>query len=498
MDANETVNFSSGQLEQGNAAKGLSGGIGDGTGNWRLDLDTPLDIEPLAYVRTGDGSLASVHDAVSARSMRHHVPTFNPGSNLDKRSLLRLVNTSGIDTDVVITGLDDAGTAAAEEVRLTLPADEARTLSAQALEAGGDGFEGRFGDGAGKWQVFVTAGRPIQVMSLLASPGNLVNLSAGPTDDTIRGGPGRDVLAGGNGDDMFIPGDNDDSGDALGGEFVKGSAGDDMIVYTGSGPTLYHHIDYADLGSGITATIDGVDNRGSIDKGSAGTDTLVNVATPLDAGWTAPGGGLGITGTRFSDTFHLTLDEQWMQVIGGAGNDTFNIRSGLVRIDYRDSPGGIHVDLGAGRARNDGYGDTDTISGHVREIHASDFTDTIIGSSHDESLIGRRGNDTIDGRGRRDRLRFDRTGVENLIVNLAGGGTQRARGTAKPSPTGSRTSRMCTVAPMMTSSKGMRATTASGAGPVTTYSSSPLDMGRTSLRTSPTVTTTSFSGDWAS
>ena len=37
LDANETVNFSSGQLEQGNAAKGLSGGIGYGSGNWRLD-----------------------------------------------------------------------------------------------------------------------------------------------------------------------------------------------------------------------------------------------------------------------------------------------------------------------------------------------------------------------------------------------------------------------------------------------------------------------------
>ena len=40
-----------------------------------------------------------------------------------------------------------------------------------------------------------------------------------------------------------------------------------------------------------------------------------------------------------------------MQVVGGAGNDTFNIRSGLVRLDYRDSPAGVDVDLGAGRAR---------------------------------------------------------------------------------------------------------------------------------------------------
>ena len=428
MDANETVNFNSSHLENGNESKGLSGGLGDGTGNWRLDLETTLDIEPLAYVRSGDGSLAGVHDSVSSRSMRHHVLTFNPGSNLQKRSLLRLVNTSGIDTDVVVTGLDDRGEAPpGGEVRLTLPADEARTLSARALEAGGEGFEGRFGDGAGKWQVFVTAGRPIQVMSLLASPGNLVNLSAGPGDATIRGGPGRDVLTGGNGDDVFIPGDND-----AGVDIVNGSAGDDMIVYTGSGPTAYQHIGYADLGAGITATIDGVANRGSIDKGSAGADTLVNVATPLDAGWTAPGGGFGISGTRFSDTFHLTLDEQWMQVVGGAGNDTFNIRSGLVRLDYRDSPGGVDVDLGAGRARNDGHGNTDTINGSVWGVRGSDSSDVIVGSGNNETFKGRLGNDRIDGGGGWDRLDFrwftdfdddDFPGlaVEDLNVNLARG-----------------------------------------------------------------------------
>ena len=432
MDANETVNFNSAHLERGNESKGLSGGLGDGTGNWRLDLETTLDVEPLAYVRSGDGSLAGVHDSVSSRSMRHHVLTFNPGSNLDKRSLLRLVNTSGIDTDVVITGLDDAGAAApGGEVRLTLPADEARTLTAQALEAGGDGFEGSFGDGAGKWQVFVTAGRPIRVMSLLASPGNLVNLSAGPSDATIRGGPGNDELFGGNGDDVLDPGDNDNSIDV-----VRGSAGDDMIVYTGNGPTAYQHLDYADLGSGITATIDGAANRATVDKGSAGNDTIVDVANPLDAAWTPPYGGLGITGTRFSDTFHLTLDEQWMQVRGGAGNDTFDVRSGLVRIDYSRSPGGVNVDLGAGRARNDGHGDTDTINGRVRGVRGSDFSDVIVGSGNDETFKGRLGNDRIDGGGGFDRLDFrnftdfdaddflsspSSPAVEDLDVNLARG-----------------------------------------------------------------------------
>ena len=414
MDANETVNFSSGQLEQGNAAKGLSGGIGDGTGNWRLDLDTALDIEPLAYARSGDGSLASVHDAVAARSMRHHVLTFNPGSNLSKRSLLRLVNTSGLDTDVVITGLDDAGAAApGGEVRLTLPADEARTLSAQVLEAGGDDFEGRFGDGAGKWQVFVTAGRPIQVMSLLSSPGNLVNLSAGPSDATIRGGPGGDELFGSNGDDVFDPGDNGRSDDLdvdRGFDTVHGSRGDDTIVYSGSGAEAYQAIRYAGrdgadyLASGIRATIDGAANRGSIDKGSAGTDTLVNVANPLNAT------GFQLGGTGFDDVFNLTLDDgQFMQITGSGGNDTHNVRlnGGWVQLGYRHAPGGVNVDLRAGRVLDDGYGGVDTFTGDVpRDVHGSEFPDVLRGSDRGETFLGRAGNDRIDGGGGKDRLRF--------------------------------------------------------------------------------------------
>ena len=51
-------------LEQGNAGKGLSGGVGDGSGSWRLELDTALDIEPLAYIRTADGFVTSMHGVV--------------------------------------------------------------------------------------------------------------------------------------------------------------------------------------------------------------------------------------------------------------------------------------------------------------------------------------------------------------------------------------------------------------------------------------------------
>ena len=179
LDARETAHFNSQDLEAGSMEKGLPDGLGDGQGNWRLELDTDLDIEVSAYIRTIDGFLTSMHDV--ARTLgdgRHHVPFFNPGSNPHQRSELRLINLGDENVEVTIEGLDDDGEEPAGEVRLTLGAGEARLLSAEDLETGGPGFSGMLGDGAGKWQLFVTADGPIRVMSLLQSPtGHLTNLS---------------------------------------------------------------------------------------------------------------------------------------------------------------------------------------------------------------------------------------------------------------------------------------------------------------------------------
>ena len=65
---------------------------------------------------------------------------------------------------------------------LTVPPTGARTITAQELESGASGLTGSFGDGAGKWHLFVSADRPIRLMNLLQSPtGHLSNLSRSTT-----------------------------------------------------------------------------------------------------------------------------------------------------------------------------------------------------------------------------------------------------------------------------------------------------------------------------
>ena len=255
----------------------------------------------------------------------------------------------------------------------------------------------------------------------LGGGGGNDQIRGGPGDDVIDGDDGQDDLWGGEGNDWLNPGDTDRW------ESVYGSTGNDTIVYSDV-QIGYHTLDYSSLDAGIHARINGVSNTGSVDKGPAGTDTIVDVANPLNAGWTT--GGLEFYATHFDDVIDLTLDdEQWMSVVAGAGDDTINISTGdssergLVSLDFVwwDAENGIDVDLDAGKAYDDGYGDVDTINGTVWEVRGTDFADRMVGSDNNESFVGRLGDDTIDGGGGFDRLRFDRFGVGDVEVDLDAG-----------------------------------------------------------------------------
>ena len=182
LDAGETAHFNSDDLELGNAGKGLPDGVGSGAGDWRLALESDLDIEVLAYIRTTrDGFLTSMHDTVPTRASRHRVVFFNPASNPDLTSWLRLVNPGDDSAAIAITGTDDRGESPGGPVALALPGGAAITLTSADLEQGAAGIVGALGDGAGKWRLDVDSDAPIIAMSLLSSTaGYLTNLSAAP------------------------------------------------------------------------------------------------------------------------------------------------------------------------------------------------------------------------------------------------------------------------------------------------------------------------------
>ena len=189
VGAGKAVHFNSDDLEAGNAAKGLTGSTGAPRAGrwWRLGFESDLAIRVLGYIRTpgAEGFPNAVHDVVAERASEdgyiYEVAFFNPASNAHQASLLRVVNRSEAEATVTITGRDDAGEAGAGGVRLRVPAQGARTLSAPALEDGDEALDGALGDGAGKWRLQVKSNRPLAVMSLMRNPaGRLTNLSTAP------------------------------------------------------------------------------------------------------------------------------------------------------------------------------------------------------------------------------------------------------------------------------------------------------------------------------
>ena len=207
INAGETVHFNSSDLEDGNADNGLSRGIGAGDGDWRLRLRSRLDLEVLAYNRTSDGLLAPLHDLVPSavvrrpstgeEAMGHRVVIFNPASNVNQVSRVRIINRGEEEATVTIEGIDDDGVSPGTAVELEVPAGASRTVTSQELESGqGEGLAGMLDDGQGKWQLLVTADQPIDVMSLLSSATanrHLTNLSTAPEVEEGGGATEHDV-----------------------------------------------------------------------------------------------------------------------------------------------------------------------------------------------------------------------------------------------------------------------------------------------------------------
>ena len=173
--------FNSNDLEHGSASKRLTGGVGDGSGHWRLELSSDLSFVARAYIRTPDGFLTSMRllaSVFTSNPRRSKVYIFNPYRTTTPQSVLRVINPNFTRVNVTVQGWDDEGTPGDSPVRFSLGAGEAVQISSQDIEQGSPDFTGRFDDGEGKWEIEVIGTEPLQVMSLLMTrTGHLTNVS---------------------------------------------------------------------------------------------------------------------------------------------------------------------------------------------------------------------------------------------------------------------------------------------------------------------------------
>ena len=181
LEPNASKQMNAGDLENGNAGKGLSGMFGDGTGRWRITVSGTMSIQVMSLVRTPDGFLTNLSRTTPKAGNTNTVYFFNPASNVNQVSSLRIINDSNLAAFVTISGTDDSGSPGpGGSVTLTIPANSGISVTSQDLENGNVsmGLVGVLGNGVGKWRLLVVSTSDLKVQGLMNTPsGFLTNLS---------------------------------------------------------------------------------------------------------------------------------------------------------------------------------------------------------------------------------------------------------------------------------------------------------------------------------
>ncbi|MEO0932999.1 MAG: calcium-binding protein [Cyanobacteria bacterium J06641_2] len=202
-------------------------------------------------------------------------------------------------------------------------------------------------------------------------------LQGGKGNDSLDGGNGKDILEGGRGKDTLNGGKGNDSLDGgKGKDILEGSQGNDVL----DGGKGKDTADYSQLNQAITLNAVGV-----VEKGSLGTDQILNIETIVGA--TGQANTIdGSTGTSGVTSFDVDLSENRLTVenIPGLGDVNFTVENFV------------------------------NVTGTTQD-------DRIIGNAQDNILIGNGGNDFFGGSAGNDIIDGDDGGAnDNDTVDYTG------------------------------------------------------------------------------
>jgi Ca2+-binding RTX toxin-like protein len=226
-------------------------------------------------------------------------------------------------------------------------------------------------------------------------------------NDWLEGGAGNDTLLGGAGADTLIG--------AVGNDTLDGGVVTDRIRF---GDDL-NAVSYWNSTAAVNVNLSGITGDGSSGSGTAadglgGTDTLINVSR--------------VMGSAYNDTLTGSSALMFEVFEGGAGNDT--IDGGVVTdtlngentnaAEYSSAGAAVNVNLATGVATG-GAGNDALLN--ITQARGSAYNDTLTGSNNSlltEQFEGRGGNDTINGAGGLDLVRYY-SATAGVRVNLATG-----------------------------------------------------------------------------
>ena len=274
---------------------------------------------------------------------------------------------------------------------------------------------------------------------------NIENILGSSFNDTVTGDAGNNVLTGGVSGNDILEG-------RAGNDTLNGNGGNDTASYQNASGAVQ-----VNLTTGRASGADGNDTLTSIENviGSDFDDTLTG-----DSGSNRLDGGAGIDTASYqnasgsvlvdlragtavgADSDNLLNIENVIgsnfndQLLGDAGDNSFDGGAGIDAVDYRNATGGVQVNLATGMAS--GADGNDTLI-NIEDARGTGFDDTLIGDAGDNTLVGFNGNNLYEGGAGNDFLLgafgngIDTATYQNadgaVQVNLAAGTATGADGT---------------------------------------------------------------------
>ena len=152
------------------AGEGATGGLGDGTGKWRLEVESARPVYAMSLLESPTGHLTNLSTGpVPAAAGVHTVPLFPSAADPDGREgFVRVVNLENRAGSVTVTAVDDSGQNHGD-VTLALDADATVHFNSDDLEQGNPdkGLTGSVGAGSGAWRLALTADVEIDVLAYI-------------------------------------------------------------------------------------------------------------------------------------------------------------------------------------------------------------------------------------------------------------------------------------------------------------------------------------------
>lgn len=183
LPAQASVQIRAVELEQGSAAKGIAGGLGDGAGKWQLKVNSSVPLAVTSLVRVPGDDLANMSAVAPLLSTGAHTVLYVQGDpDASDESVLRLVNRTAETNAVTVNARDSIGELApGGEISAVLGPYQAINVNTGDLIAGnpGKGIIGSLELDAEAHTIEVRAERNLAVQGLLRSAtGVLSNVSA--------------------------------------------------------------------------------------------------------------------------------------------------------------------------------------------------------------------------------------------------------------------------------------------------------------------------------